>query len=352
VADAPPNLAAHGAVQAAHGRVLGGAALRTAVAALAARLPEPTPGSHVVFAFDHDRAAFAVALLATWLRGHAVALPASARRRHVGPVMARPEVVALVHDTGAGLGIDVARLLAAGHGPGEGPAELRVGGALTVFCPDGRTRQVPAARLDAEIGQAIADLALRSCSRVASRCLPGSAAALVPGLLAPLAAGATVTDVEAGADVLVVPAGDTAHTTTARVVEVQDEPDPAPPPLDRRPLAFAAVPPTNGERARFRTTVPVDFFGFAGHFPSYPVLSGAVQLHELVRPCLRATCGTSDATTFQDLKFLARIAPGDTVEVVVRHNEPRAVWEFEILRGTTRCSAGRVALRAAGEAAS
>ncbi len=323
--------------------------LRRAVARLAARLPAPTPGSHVVFAFDRDRAAFAVALLAVWHRGHAVALPASARRRHVGPVMLRPEVVALVHDTGAGLGIDVARLLANGD-DGDAvplPARLSLTGPLAVFAPDGGVRQIAAAALDAEIGRTLAELDLRAGAQLANLCAPGSPAALVPGLLAPLAAGAAVGDRSEGAYVVVVPNATAAPPgTNARIVVTTDAPDQPPPPPERHALAFAALPPANGETARFHATLPRDFFGFAGHFPGYPVLSGAVQLHEVVLPCLRAALGDVTPTAFQDLKFLARIAPGDRIEVVLRRNEARGSCEFEILRDTTKCSSGRAVLRA------
>lgn len=341
MAERHPSVAANGEVHA-----LGEAGLRRAVARLAARLPAPTPGSHVVFAFDRDRAAFVVALLAVWQRGHAVALPASARRRHVGPVMAR--AVALVHDTGAGLGIDVARLLAEGGADaGALPAALPLAGPLTVFAPDGSLQHRSAAALADEIARTITGLALRPGARVANLCPPHSAAALVPGLLAPLAAGATVTDDPAGAAVVVTPAATAAVPGAApRTIVIQDPPDVPPPPPPRCALAFAAVPPSDGEHARYRTTVPRDFFGFAGHFPGYPVLSGAVQLHELVLPCLRAAIGTTAVAAFQDLKFLARIAPGDTIELLLRRDEARGSCEFEIVRGAVKCSAGRVLLRA------
>lgn len=326
---------------------LGARELRRAVAALVRRLPPPAPGSQVAFAFDHDRAAFVVALLAVWQRGHAVALPASARRRHLGPVMLQADTVALVHDTGAGLGIDVARLLREPAADDVPPHDVHLAGTLRVFAADGGVRQVAAAELDTQIARTIADLSLHAGARVANLSALHSAAALVPGLLAPLAAGAVVTDEPEGAAVVVAAAGHLPGGQAARTVTIVDPPDVPPTPPPYRPLHFAAVPPTSGEAARFRTTVPRDFFGFVGHFPGYPVLSGAVQLHELVLPCLAAAGGTVRITAFQDLKFLARIAPGDTIDVVLRHHDARSTCEFEVVRGTARCSAGRVLLGAA-----
>ncbi|MBL8748089.1 MAG: hypothetical protein JNK78_02945 [Planctomycetes bacterium] len=110
-------------------------------------------------------------------------------------------------------------------------------------------------------------------------------------------------------------------------------------------LAFVPAAP-NGERRVFRVQVPTGFFAFAGHFATYPVLSGAMQLHELVLPCLRLVAGPgARPTAFQDLKFLARIAPGDTVDVSLRVDAAAATAEFEIVRGDTKCSSGRASLR-------
>jgi len=90
-------------------------------AAVAATLPPPTPGSMVTFAFGHDRAAFAAALLGTWLAGHGAALPENDRRDCVVPVLDRSESVAFLHDTGVGRGVDVPRLLSASRAVTEVP---------------------------------------------------------------------------------------------------------------------------------------------------------------------------------------------------------------------------------------
>jgi 3-hydroxymyristoyl/3-hydroxydecanoyl-(acyl carrier protein) dehydratase len=116
-------------------------------------------------------------------------------------------------------------------------------------------------------------------------------------------------------------------------------------------LQLTAIAVSRAE-ARFRTQVPADFFAFEGHFQGYPVLSGAVQLHELVLPCLEAALGPRcEATAFLDMKFLARIAPGDFVDVTLSWGEQRTHAEFEIARDGVRCSAGRVVLRNTPEAA-
>ncbi|MBL9080124.1 MAG: hypothetical protein JNL08_21705 [Planctomycetes bacterium] len=338
-----------------HGRARIGAvdadALRGAVLRLAARLPAPTEGSHIAFAFDRDLAAAAVALLACWQRGHAAALPASARRRHLGPVLARPEVVALLHDTGAGTGIDVARLLAEPAVGAVDHSALALVGPVTAFAPDGSVVTLAAATVAARLDQALAELALRPGRNVAHLCPPALPDALVPGLLAPLAAGAAVRAEAVGADVVVAPRAAAAALPgrAARVVAIDLPVDPPVEVPRRRALPFAAVAAAAGEHARFRTTVPPDHFGFAGHFRGYPVLSGAVQLHELVLPCLHAAFGPVAVGAFQDLKFLARIGPGDTVDVALR-TVAADRCEFTIARGDTKCSTGRAVFGTTGTA--
>jgi uncharacterized membrane protein len=103
----------------------------------------------------------------------------------------------------------------------------------------------------------------------------------------------------------------------------------------------------------FRTRLPEDYAFFAGHFPGYPVLAGAVQLHELILPCLRRVrpeAGPLERLT--GLKFPKRICPGDALEVRLGLNDDRGEVEFEILRGEVRCTQGRLSLgRGPGEPA-
>ncbi|NLY93952.1 MAG: AMP-binding protein [Myxococcales bacterium] len=80
-------------------------------ARVAAALPEPTDGSHVLLVFQHDRYLLAVALLAAFARGHAVTLPPNTRRDTIFELSERPETVAILHDTEAGIAIKIEPLL-------------------------------------------------------------------------------------------------------------------------------------------------------------------------------------------------------------------------------------------------
>ncbi len=77
----------------------GGDLLRD-VRAVAARLPAAQPGSEVLVVCG-DRYHVAVAALAAWERGHAVALPPNGAPETVRALRRRPGVVALLHDTDA-----------------------------------------------------------------------------------------------------------------------------------------------------------------------------------------------------------------------------------------------------------
>ena len=77
----------------------GGDLLRD-VRAVAAQLPPAGPGSEVLVVCG-DRYHVAVAVLAAWERGHAVALPPNGAPETVRALRRRPGVVALLHDTDA-----------------------------------------------------------------------------------------------------------------------------------------------------------------------------------------------------------------------------------------------------------
>jgi acyl-coenzyme A synthetase/AMP-(fatty) acid ligase len=83
-------------------------------AVVAAALPEPTDGSHVLLVFQNDRYLMAVALLASLHRGHAVMLPPNTRRDSIFELSERPETAAILHDTEAGLSLQIERLLERG----------------------------------------------------------------------------------------------------------------------------------------------------------------------------------------------------------------------------------------------
>ena len=98
---------------------------------------------------------------------------------------------------------------------------------------------------------------------------------------------------------------------------------------------------------RFHTRIPESYLFFEGHFTTYPVLAGAAQVRELVLPCVRSLgLALGALRRLSSVKFLARIAPGDEVDVLV--HLPSGVptngsvdVRYEIRSGDRRCSVGR-----------
>jgi hypothetical protein len=116
-----------------------------------------------------------------------------------------------------------------------------------------------------------------------------------------------------------------------------------------RALSWRAVGATANE-ATWRTEIPSNYIFYEGHFDGYPVLAGGVQLHELVLPRLRAAAGDLPQLEQLDgVKFLARFVPGDTLDLRLNRQPGARKVTFELRRGETRCTAGR--LRFAAEVA-
>ncbi len=101
-----------------------------------------------------------------------------------------------------------------------------------------------------------------------------------------------------------------------------------------------------GTLARFHSRLPEKYAFFEGHFPTYPVLAGAVQLHELVWPCLKqAFPDAGDPAGLSGVKFPARLAPGDPVCVTLRRKQGAWLVQFEVARDAVVCTRGSIELQ-------
>jgi len=165
-------------------------------ARIARALPEASPGSHVLLVCDGDRYAMAAASLGALARGHAVALPPNLRRESIFAVEARPETVALLHDTQAGRDLRLPDLLASPDGgpPLASPFVARSGIIATVFT-SGSTGPMLAAPKSAAALFGEAHLLARSFGigpgdRILGSIPPVHIYGLLFTLLLPLAAGA------------------------------------------------------------------------------------------------------------------------------------------------------------------
>jgi len=89
--------------------------------------------------------------------------------------------------------------------------------------------------------------------------------------------------------------------------------------------------------------VPEDYVWFQGHFETYPVMAGVVQLHELLLPIIgshRPELGP--LCELQSVKFLARISPGDDLSVTLRFAAQAGQCHFTITNRDRTCSAGQL----------
>lgn len=85
--------------------------LRRDLGIIAAALPEPEDERSILLVFERDRYLFVSALLGAIARGHSVLLPPNARRESIGDLLCDARVLGLLHDTGAGLDLNVDQLL-------------------------------------------------------------------------------------------------------------------------------------------------------------------------------------------------------------------------------------------------
>jgi len=188
----------------------GGAGSKTAsdlladAARVSRALPAATANSHVLLVFENDRYAMAAALLGALDCGHAVALPSSARRDSIMTVRARPETVAIVHDTHAGIPISFAGLMEAGteaegvHGGERSPlsSPILVGPGLiaTVFTSGTMGPMTPWQKTSAELlGEAQtlgSTFDVEPGSKIVGTVSPGHIYGLLFTILLPLMRGA------------------------------------------------------------------------------------------------------------------------------------------------------------------
>ena len=110
-------------------------------------------------------------------------------------------------------------------------------------------------------------------------------------------------------------------------------------------LGFGAAT-VDGDVAEVSIHVPDNYRWFDGHFDQYPVMPAAVQLHELVLPCVARAAehdGWPDGPMLgaARLKFTGRIEPGARLTVRLKKVAPLAL-HFEISSSGRPCSSGRL----------
>ncbi|MGK0432161.1 MAG: hypothetical protein ACJA0V_001299 [Planctomycetota bacterium] len=376
------------------------------------RLPKATPGSQIAIACGHDGHAFAAALLGTWLKGHGAAIVENSLRERIMPVLDRPAVALLLHDTESARVLQVPRFLAS-QSPQEEPVQLpnlTASPLLTIHVQteDGALhwcswnadelalaidacvgqaanapRPAPAAQTPGLVSSMFANtlMPLRAGTGLAMHAPINARHFVIPGVPCTMTAHQALLDevlaIDGVADAAVVctEAGrillGIAGPGAARIASERDDArafeqiprDPnGQPQIAEVFLAFGLgrtgnyisrelawqVTACEVDTATLRTTIPTNYLFYEGHFDGYAVLAGGVQLHELILPCLRSLCGETPALNKLDsIKFLARIGPGDTIDVVLQRASDPSKLTFEVRNQDTKCTSGRLQFTAA-----
>jgi hypothetical protein len=371
------------------------------------QLPTPTEGSEMCLAFGTDREAMAAALLATWLKGHRAAIVENSLRERIMPVLERPSVMMLLHDTDSARELQIPRLLKGSLPPTsiEWP-DLDTDPLLTIHAQTEDGQQHWCSWNASELAIAIDDLGTQlsehPCQPERNGLTPSLMASLFANTLLPWRTTAqsnalrpidarslsingaprTTTIHRAKIDTLLTQEGitDAAVITTPNHQALTALAGPGANALansDKYYQAFEQIPrdpneqpdaaaiflafgmsrtgesvtrqlqwsetSRDGHSVSLRTTVPSNYLFYEGHFANYPVMAGGVQLHEIVMPCLTQLHGCLPAVQKIDaLKFLARIAPGDTIDLMMTHAEDLTKVAFEIQKEGRRCTTGRL----------
>ena len=111
-------------------------------------------------------------------------------------------------------------------------------------------------------------------------------------------------------------------------------------PLASRPSG--SEPGPSPLEARYAVTVPADLLYFEGHFPGAPILPAIAQLLTLVLDRTHATWPhLGQPRRLARLKFMAKIDPGDELEVHVGRADGEV--RFALLRRGEACTRGVLA---------
>jgi 3-hydroxymyristoyl/3-hydroxydecanoyl-(acyl carrier protein) dehydratase len=97
---------------------------------------------------------------------------------------------------------------------------------------------------------------------------------------------------------------------------------------------------TGDTSAIVRLALPAAHPAFAGHFPGRPILPGVVQLDWAVRLASICFGGPFRPARRVRVKFMAIIAPGAELSVVLQHDLARATVAFEYRIGAAVASSG------------
>lgn len=92
----------------------------------------------------------------------------------------------------------------------------------------------------------------------------------------------------------------------------------------------------------FSGCVPLDLRYFNGHFATFPLVPGVVQLQWAVDLARRFACGGEVVAQVENLKYQQFIRPNDTVRLTLRWDAAKGKTHFALYTGDKTCSSGRL----------
>lgn len=112
-------------------------------------------------------------------------------------------------------------------------------------------------------------------------------------------------------------------------------------------LAEPAAPqwhtlPPEGNRLRYQTRVPLDLPYFGGHFSTFPLVPGAVELEWVRRLAARHPFGRQNVIRIENLKYQQFIRPYDDISVELGYDADKNKLSFKIQKQDAACASGRL----------
>lgn len=112
-------------------------------------------------------------------------------------------------------------------------------------------------------------------------------------------------------------------------------------------LAEPAAPqwhtlPPEGNRLRYQTRVPPDLPYFGGHFSTFPLVPGAVELEWVRRLAARHPFGRQNIIRIENLKYQQFIRPYDDISVELGYDADKNKLSFIIRKQDAACASGKL----------
>lgn len=112
-------------------------------------------------------------------------------------------------------------------------------------------------------------------------------------------------------------------------------------------LAEPAAPqwhtlPPERNRLRYQTRVPPDLPYFGGHFSTFPLVPGAIELEWIRRLAARHPFGRQNIIRIENLKYQQFIRPYDDISVELGYDADKNKLSFTIRRQDAACASGKL----------